>query len=56
MNLITCAEDCEYQKDGYCKLVAGAPVSAVRVNGCSYYKKRSEPAKPEKADNAGLRS
>ena len=42
MNLITCAEDCEYQKDGYCALDGGAPVSAVRVGGCNYYR----PSKP----------
>lgn len=37
MNLITCAENCEYQKEGYCTLDGGAPDSAVRVGGCNYY-------------------
>lgn len=43
MNLITCAEDCEYQEDGYCRLESGAPVNSVRVGGCSYYQRRKSP-------------
>lgn len=48
MNLITCAEDCEYQQDGYCQLEGSAPISGVKVNGCSYFQKR----KPIKKENA----
>lgn len=41
MNLITCKEDCHYQREGYCKLCSAAPVNAVKVNGCSYYRKKN---------------
>ncbi|WMJ22820.1 hypothetical protein RBG61_12595 [Paludicola sp. MB14-C6] len=45
MNLITCKEDCLYQKEGYCKLNVAAPISSVKVNGCNYYKKRCKSTK-----------
>lgn len=44
LNLITCAEQCEYQKEGYCTLTAGAPVAPVRVGGCSYFQPRRAPS------------
>lgn len=51
MNLITCSADCEYQKDGYCKLGGGAPVNMVRVEGCSYYKKKGSGKKKVNSPN-----
>jgi hypothetical protein len=40
MNLIMCKEDCMYQEEGYCNLSGNAKVNSVKVNGCSYYKKK----------------
>lgn len=38
LNMITCCEPCAYQRDGYCKMGVAAPISAVKVDGCSYFK------------------
>ncbi len=46
MNLITCAQNCAYQKDGYCRLTGAAPVSAAPVAGCSYFQKRPDRETP----------
>lgn len=44
MNLISCYENCIYQRDGYCKMGTTSPISAIKVNGCNYYhpKKKSK--------------
>lgn len=55
MNLITCAENCVYQQEGYCRLTGGAPVSALPKNGCSYYKPRSHAGNRSTAGESGLR-
>jgi len=47
MNLITCDQNCAYQKDGYCRLSGAAPVSAAPVAGCSYYQKRPDKEIPD---------
>lgn len=42
LSLIPCAEACEYQREGYCSLCGGAPVSRVPMGGCSYFHPRGE--------------
>ena len=36
MNLIQCAFDCKYQKDGYCSLETVGPVNSIN-NSCPHY-------------------
>lgn len=38
MNLINCNENCIHQHDGFCKMGTTAPLNAIRVNGCSYFR------------------
>lgn len=36
MNLIQCAFNCKFQKDGYCSLEEVAPVNSIETN-CPHY-------------------
>jgi len=36
MNLIQCALNCKFQKDGYCSLEAVAPVNTI-LSSCPHY-------------------
>ncbi|MGI5893165.1 MAG: hypothetical protein ACOX6P_01070 [Candidatus Merdivicinus sp.] len=36
MNLVTCSENCRYQKDGMCTRTGAAP-TASQIAGCCYY-------------------
>ena len=40
MGIIQCAENCKYQKEGYCTLDKPSPVNSV-LGGCPYYIKKS---------------
>lgn len=37
MNLVSCAEKCEYQQDGLCQLPNGACASASPIKDCCYF-------------------
>lgn len=50
LNLITCAEDCEYQIDGYCGLDSPTlpPQGGIQnpsVGGCNYFRPKLHPKK-----------
>ena len=48
LNLITCAEDCVFQQEGYCTLACGAPVSLSHPpSGCFHYQPRPQSCSPD---------
>lgn len=50
INLVNCALDCEYQKDGNCTLNDSVPITLNETADCSYYRKR-RPVKKAKKEN-----
>lgn len=50
MNLMSCYQDCIYQRDGCCRMGSHAPIGVVVADGCSYFRKRGggKPAKSKK--------
>ena len=50
MNLITCRENCIYQKRGSCTLSGIAYPSGGKVAGCCYCKRRSDDSDPQEND------
>ncbi len=43
MNMIVCANDCRYQKDGYCCLEGRAVITNAVSSPCCYYEKLRKP-------------
>jgi len=46
MSIITCAEDCNYQQEGYCQLDTAAIITNTTQKGCVHYIRKTSETKP----------
>ena len=53
MNMIVCANDCRYQKDGYCTLEGRAVITNAVSSPCCYYEKNVRTDGADKNEKTG---
>ena len=53
MNMIVCANDCRYQKDGYCTLEGRAVITNAVSSPCCYYEKNVRADGADKNEKTG---